>query len=197
FELHGYIAGYIGFIGLSDMVLSQTGSRPDQSTYNQAQQNLTEFLNHRSNAFRKDSPYTDPVTLLPTDGFNAHRRKINLCRNFMLLIPEIGAHLNDTIFPVVQDTVNEYNYVGPYWFATAYEAGYQENTTAPLNDYDGLFQAKALILQQPYEEIQKYLDSPLFPIGDLFFINNLISTVEAANNDETRPSAPTNLRISP
>jgi len=197
FELHGYIAGYLGFMGLSDMVQSQTGSRPDPSTYSQAQSNLTEFLNHRSSAFEKDSPYTDPVTLLPAAGFNAHRRKINLCRNFMLLVPEIGDHLGNNILPLVQETVDEYNYVGPFWFVTAYEAGYQENTTAPLNDYDGLFQAKALILNESYEEVQKYLDSPLFPIGDLFYINNLIAAIEAAASNDTRPSAPTNLRIVP
>jgi hypothetical protein len=196
FELHGFIAGYLGFIRLNDMVLAQTGTRPDAATYNTAQQRLTQFLNHRSSAFEKDSPYTDPATLLPVGGLNAHRRKINLCRNFMLLVPEVGDHLHDTIFPLVRETVDEYNYVGPYWFVTAYEAGYQESTTAPLNDYDGLFQAKALILREPYEELQKYIDSPLFPIGDLFYINNLIAAVEAADTGgDTRPSPPRNLRI--
>ncbi len=195
FELHGYIAGYLGFIGLSDMVLQQTGTRPDASLYNQAQQDLSEFLGHRATAFEKDSPYTDPVTLLPAPGFNAHRRKINLCRNFMLLVPEIGDYLYDHIYAEVQDTVDEYNYVGPYWFATAYEASYQENTTAPPNDYAGLFQAKALILKQPYEEVQKYVDGPLFPIGDLFYINNLVAVVESGESPGTRPSPPTNLRV--
>jgi hypothetical protein len=196
FELHGFIAGYLGFIRLSDMVLAQTGTRPDAATYNTAQQRLAQFLSHRSSAFEKDSPYTDPGSLLPVSGFNAHRRKINLCRNFMLLVPEVGDHLHDTIFPLVRETVDEYNYVGPYWFVTAYEAGYQENATAPLNDYDGLFQAKALILREPYEELQKYIDSPLFPIGDLFYINNLIAAVEAANTGGgARPSPPRNLRI--
>jgi hypothetical protein len=91
--------------------------------------------------------------------------------------------------------VSEYNYVGPYWFVPAYEAGYQENTTAPLNDYDGLFQAKALILKQPYEELQKYLDSPLFPVGDLFYINNLVSAIEASGSTVEQPDPPRNLRI--
>ena len=113
----------------------------------------------------------------------------------MLLVPEIGDYLYDHIYAEVQDTVDEYNYVGPYWFVTAYEASYQENTTAPPNDYAGLFQAKALILKQPYEEVQKYVDGPLFPIGDLFYINNLVAVVESGESAGTRPSPPTNLRV--
>lgn len=196
FELHGFIAGYLGFIGLSDMVEQQTGSRPDPATYSQVQASLTEFLNHRATAFEKDSPYTDPVTLLPAVGFNAHRRKINLCRNFMLLVPEIGDYLYDHAYAQVQETVEEYNYVGPFWFETAYEASYQENTTAPPNDYAGLFQAKALILKDSYDDLQKYLDGPLFPIGDLFYINNLVALVEAGDSSGDRPSPPRNLRVS-
>lgn len=193
FELHGYAAGYMGLIGLSDMVTMQTGSRPDPSLYSRAQSNLTEFLNHRKNTFSKDSPYTDPITLMPVAGLNAHKRKINLCRNFMLLVPEIGDYLHEHIRAQVQEAVDEYGYVGPYWFVTAYEAGYQENTTAPLNDYEALFQARALILKQPYESLQKYIDGPLFPIGDLFYINNLVSALNAPSGD--RPAPPRDLRI--
>jgi hypothetical protein len=52
-----------------------------------------------------------------------------------------------------------------------------------LYDTDAIFQAKAMILQQPRRELAKYLDVPAFPVGDLFYIQKLISTIEAGTGD--------------
>ena len=48
-----------------------------------------------------------------------------------------------------------------------------------LCDCHALFQAKALILKEPRKELDKYLDVPAFARGDLFYLLNLIETMEA------------------
>jgi hypothetical protein len=48
-----------------------------------------------------------------------------------------------------------------------------------LFDYHALFQAKALIMREPYTELVKYLDVPAFNCGDLYYIENLCALLEA------------------
>jgi len=36
-----------------------------------------------------------------------------------------------------------------------------------------------MILETPFPDILKYLDAPVFPVGDLFYIQNLVSVIEA------------------
>jgi hypothetical protein len=42
-----------------------------------------------------------------------------------------------------------------------------------------MFAAKALILQESYEELAKYIDAPGFLMGDLFYIQNLILAIKS------------------
>jgi hypothetical protein len=48
-----------------------------------------------------------------------------------------------------------------------------------LYDYSAMFQAKAYILDEPRDQLTKYLDAPAFERGDLFYIQNLITAIEA------------------
>jgi hypothetical protein len=79
------------------------------------------------------------------------------------------AHLND---------------VAPYWFNAAFEGTMGEGNLEHLYDL-WMFQAKALILKQPAEELDKYLDVPVFARGDLFYILNLVATLEAEPGEPT------------
>jgi len=54
-----------------------------------------------------------------------------------------------------------------------------EGNLQHLYDAHALFQAKALVLKQPRDELDKYLDVPAFARGDLFYLPNLIETIEA------------------
>lgn len=81
---------------------------------------------------------------------------------------------------MVREACREYSEIHPHWFVAKSEAGYQESTFCPLWDYHCLFQAKAKILQEPYEELVKYLDVPAFYRGDLYYIDNLCAVLEAA-----------------
>ncbi len=53
-----------------------------------------------------------------------------------------------------------------------------------------MFNAKAYIQKSSREELAKYLDVPATAIGDLFYINNLVTTIEAVSNGSSTP-APT------
>jgi hypothetical protein len=99
----------------------------------------------------------------------------------MNLTPELGDYLHDnaTSLPKVQQAVTEYNQVAPYWFVSHYEQTYAEGVIQPIYDSYSVFQARALILQQPFSELSKYLDVPIFEKGDYYYIQNLVSAIEA------------------
>ncbi len=48
-----------------------------------------------------------------------------------------------------------------------------------LQDYNALFQARALIGKECREELLKYLDVPAFEVGDLYYIQNLVAAIQA------------------
>jgi uncharacterized repeat protein (TIGR01451 family) len=102
-----------------------------------------------------------------------------VARNFVFLTPELGQHLRDHALGKVQVALDEYTHDAPYWFVTNYEAAYNEITLQHLYDYNALFGAKAMVLDAPREELARYLDVPGFARGDLFYIENLVLTLEA------------------
>ena len=99
------------------------------------------------------------------------------------MTPELGQYLHDNALNKVVAALDEYRKVAPYWFVTHFEATYNEQVTHPLHDYNALFAALALIDGAPREELARYLDVPAFARGDLFYILNLVYTLDA-------PSAP-------
>ena len=86
--------------------------------------------------------------------------------------------------------MGEYDNVAPYWFVSRYEGSIREGVTSPLFNYHDLFQAKAQILQEPFEELVKYIDVPGVAIGDLFYIENLVAAIEAPASGTTPTPTP-------
>jgi outer membrane protein assembly factor BamB len=167
-ELNGYIAGYIGFLRLQELAgMTVTDSLLRTTVYNEANR----LLALRANNFEKDSYYQS------FDFFQ--RRGLNVSRNFIMLVPELGDYLNQHALAKMADAIQEYNRVGPYWFVSRYDAAVAESGTQNLYDYPAMFQAKAYILKQSHQELTKYLDVPAFERGDLFYIQNLIVAIEA------------------
>lgn len=168
FELNAYIAGYIGFLRLQEVA----GKTSEDS---QLRTTVTNELNRlqqlRASAFSKDTYYQD-INLYT-------RRTLNVARNFIFLTPELGAYLRANALNKVQTAINEYNNVGPYWFVSRYNGSIAESAMQNLYDYPAMFQAKAYILNEPRDQLTKYLDAPAFERGDLFYIQNLIAAIEA------------------
>jgi outer membrane protein assembly factor BamB len=168
--LNLYIAGYEGYLELQKLA----GYPQDQNKLAIYQHLLDLRVNH----FSKDTPYPP----LGTDKAlvnGAYNNTLAVARNFMFMVPELADYLNRHIYPQIQDAINEYNYVAPYWFVAGFDDSYGEGTFQSLYDYPSLFQAKAYILKQPYDELVKWLDVPAFYRGDLFYIQNLVAALNA------------------
>ena len=69
--------------------------------------------------------------------------------------------------------------MAPYWMAGHNEEVQHENGLTPLQQTHALFQARAQILKASRDELSKFLDTPIVPVGDLHDIQNLIATIEA------------------
>jgi outer membrane protein assembly factor BamB len=164
---NAYIAGYIGYLELEKMA-----GEPESAN---VRAELNRLMNLRATSFSKDAPQ------FPVSGAYAtnYKNTLNIARNFMYLVPELADYLYENAYDKVQEAVNEYSEIAPGWFVSKYDATYGEGVLQQLYDYHSLFQAKALILREPREELVKYLDVPAFARGDLFYIQNLIATIEA------------------
>ena len=158
---NAYIAGYTGFLNLEKLA-----GAPETSS---VRTQLNRLLALRSSQFRKDSIFEVKNSC----------RALNTAQNFMYLTPELGDYLRANSLAKVQAAVTEYNTIAPYWFVTRFEGTYAEGAIHHLYDYQAGFQARAWILKEPAGELIKYLDVPAFPVGDLFYIQNLVALLQA------------------
>lgn len=161
--MNQYLAGYQGYLELRKLA-----GLPDDATVRGYYNHL---LDLRVNRFSKDWP------VAITDQEDP-KRGIGVMRNFLYTTPEIGAAMQ-SITPQVQAAMNEYTTLAPYWFVSKFDNSWNESTIEPLYDYPALFQAKAYILKEPASSLVKYLDAPAFPVGDLYYIQNLVATLSA------------------
>jgi hypothetical protein len=169
--LNRYIAGYRGYLELEKLAGYTTNIT--QSTQMSMYNNLVQL---RLNTFSKDQPWGNIIK--PGDYYNPNH-VLNIARNFMYLTPELAEALNSNKFIQVQQALDEYQYLEPFWFVPKYERTYEEGQGHPLYDRWALFQARAYILKQPFSELVKYLDVPAFQTGDLYYIQNLVAALEA------------------
>ncbi len=168
--LNQYIAGYKGYLELQQLA----GYAQDQDVI----ASYEHMLALRTEDFDKDSPY--PLSLCCAENWEeSYNNTLAVARNFMFLTPELADYLNQHAYTQVQEAVSEYEYVAPYWFVAKFDSSYGEGTFQHLYDYPALFQAKARILKQPYEDLVKWLDVPAFYRGDLFYIQNLVAALSA------------------
>ncbi len=160
---NAYIAAYQGFLNLQTLA-GQSG--PDATLRATIQAELNTLLASRANHFEKDTPWE-------SNNSNLYKRTLSVARNFMFLTPELGDYLHDNAFNKVKEAVDEYNWIAPYWVVTRYEATQGEFANDNLYTHPAMLQANALILQEPGDQLLKYLDAPAFPVGDLHYIQNL------------------------
>jgi outer membrane protein assembly factor BamB len=167
FVHNAYIAGYFGYLELEKL------AGYPESTDIKAE--LERLLTGRAETFSKESPYSD----LEWQSNKNYCRSINVSRNFMYLTPELGQYLHDRALGKVQEALDEYYQIAPYWFVSKVEATFGEGTIHHLYDNQAVFQAKAKILKESPEELFKYLDVSAMERGDLFYIQNLVAILEA------------------
>lgn len=168
YELNAWIAGYTGFLELQELAGRQTA---DATLRAAVTAELNRLLQLRVNTFTKDS-YWGPENF-------TYRKRLDVARNFIFLVPELAGHLDQQIPGAVRAAIAEYEYIAPYWFVSRFESAIGESTMQHLYDYHALFLANAYILNKSQAELSKYVDVPAFARGDLFYIQNLIATLEA------------------
>lgn len=166
FVHNAYLAGYWGFLELEKMA-----GYPETS---QVRNELNRLLSLRASSFTFEAPdeYFQGIQVV-------YCRNLNTARNFMFLVPEVAQYLREHALSKVRAAVTEFERVTPYWFVPKSENAFAEGVLNQLYDYNALFQAKALILQESRSELTKYLDVPAFAVGDLFYIQNLVSLLES------------------
>jgi hypothetical protein len=164
FAHNAWIAGLYGYLQLQQLA----GYAPDADK----QATLNRLLTLRASAFSKDNPWGGP------DSHN-WAQALAVSRNFIYMTPELGQYLHDHALSKVQTAFNSYVQNAPYWFVTNFEASYNEITLQHLYDYNALFSVKSMIFHATREDLAQYLDVPGFARGDLFYIQNLIDTIEA------------------
>ena len=169
--LNQYIAGYQGYLELQNLA----GYSESPSVRNQ----LSHMLNLRTAEFItkfKDLPPPPEIRYV-----NPYRA-LSVSRNFMFMTPELGEYMNKNIsHQDLQLVLDEYTYVAPYWFVSKADNSVDEGTLQHLYDSPALFQAKAYVLKQTYNELVKWLDVPAFPKGDLFYIQNIVATLSSSS----------------
>jgi hypothetical protein len=167
FAHNAFIAGYFGYLELEALAGEPVSSDISDE--------LERLLDLRVTSFTKDSAYAY-IYAIP-DG--VYCRTLSVSSNFMYLIPELAQELNLQADDSVRDAITEYEELAPYWFVSLAGEGYAEDPRAPLYDAHAQFMARAWILQEPYYELQKYLDVPAFATGDLYYIQKLVAALES------------------
>jgi hypothetical protein len=166
YAANAFIAGYWGFLELEKLA-----GRRETEWVRTA---LNTLLALRKTTFSKDSSYKGQG-----HAHGGYCQQMAVATNFMYLVPELADYLRINILPQVQDAVREYELLAPDWMVAFTANGLGENSITPMHDVHALFQAKALILRAPATELEKYLDVPGFWRGDMYFLMNLVTILEA------------------
>jgi outer membrane protein assembly factor BamB len=164
---NGHIADLEGVLGLARLA-----GRPEPA---EARAQLEKLLQLRSDHFSGDVADHGKAR----GGALRYQSALNGARNFLFLTPGLARHLREQAAENVRRALTDYERRAPYWFVAQAEEGYGESALVPLHHYHAVFQAKALILNEPYSELEKYIDVPAFQVGDLFYIDNLVSALAA------------------
>jgi outer membrane protein assembly factor BamB len=176
------IAGYYGFLNLQEMAGRATA---DASLRQSVQSSLNTLLSQRTQNFAKDHPWAGDDN---PNGISANQygRMFNLARNFVFLTPELGDYMRQNN-SVISHAVSEYTYLNPLWFTAHIDNAWQEGIKHHLYDNPALFKAKAYVQRSSSTELSKYIDTPMFARGDLYYIQNLVTALEAPSDPNYTP----------
>jgi len=171
---NAYIAGYIGYIELAKMA----GQTQAQYAAYAAElerlktlrvQNLMAFPNPQEPWMCENECYFESLITY---------------YNFAYMTPELADYLGTNARSSNPDKdilsiLQKYRDIAPYWMVAHNGETQGEFAIMPYQQTHSLFQALAMVKNAPGEELVKYLDTPIVPVGDLYYIDNLVSVLEA------------------
>jgi hypothetical protein len=171
---NAYIAGYIGYVELA-----RRAGRP------RAEYAAFEAELDRLKTLRVQNLMAFPNPQEPWTCENeCYFESLITYYNFAYLTPELADYLatnarssdpNKDILRILQ----RYQDIAPYWMVAHNGETQGESAIMPYQQTHSLFQALAMVKNVPRDELLKYLDTPIVPVGDLYYIDNLLSVLEA------------------
>ncbi len=173
-EAHNaWIMGLVGYIGLANLAGNTAEATAKQAT-------LTNLINSRITNL--------PNTVVSPWGPDTHNwlQCLTVARNFMFMTPELGQALQGQA--VLNQALDFYETLAPYWMAGKFEGMYGESIVQQLYDLNAIFSAEALARGTSQNELAQRLDGPAMVRGDLFYITNLVYTLNAAPGSATTPT---------
>ncbi|HZD57289.1 MAG TPA: PQQ-binding-like beta-propeller repeat protein, partial [Anaerolineales bacterium] len=143
FVLNAYLAGLYGYLELEKLA-----GYPETT---KLRNEFDRLFDLRVTKFTEYSPFDW------NKGLERYCNALAVSRNFIWLVPEIAQMLHDnpTALAQYKDALPAYSEMAEYWFVSKAETELGEGITRNLYDYVALFQGKALILKEPYEELAK------------------------------------------
>lgn len=182
FVANAFIAGYLGYLELEKLA-----GQPETAA---VRTTLDRLLTLRTNNFSGDSPYKDRNPMTAPDHTC---QQMSVAGNFLFLVPELADHLRTQAPAAVRGAIDAYEAVAPHWMIALTSDGASENAITPMHDVNAMFMARALVLRDPPQQLEQYLDVPGFWRGDMYYVLNLATVLDAY--DAPAPSAPANVRL--
>lgn len=175
--LNAYIAGYYGWLKLQDLATPKETRDPTIVNWLNTAQAMR--LNHLQN--------------LAPNELSSYQ-----AGGFIYLTRELGDYLNTQNPTLVNNFINSYQKLAPYQMvARASEqdriadTSFGEGSYSNYYNYWSFFLAKAYAAKATRAELESYLDIPAVWRGDLFYIQNLIATIQAGSTQPTPSPTPT------
>ncbi len=166
---NAYIAAYKGYVELVKL------AGRSQSQYGPYETELNRLLTLRANQLM-----TFPNPQFPYMCENeCYYESLITYFNFAYLTPELADYLYTNARTQVLDIINTYQAIAPYWMQAHNGETQGESTIQPYQQTPSLFQALAQAKHASRDELLKYLDTPIVPVGDLYYIDNLVAVLEA------------------
>lgn len=174
---NAYIAGYKGYVELAKLA----GQQPAQ--YEPFETELNRLLTLRVENL-KTFPNTQQSFGICDN--ECYFESLITYLNFAYMTPELGEYLRTNTSSAEPDKnvltiLQKYQDIAPFWMQTHNGETQGESAIEPYHQTHSLFQALAQVKDAPREELAKYLDSPIVPVGDLYFIENLTAVLEASD----------------
>jgi len=179
--LNAYIAGHMGYLELEKLATGSESSNI-RATLNHLLALRLQLLDSLDPAVRPGPDAPGPVLRGTEAG------------GFMYLVPELADYLYQNRRARMQYYADTFDDIMPYWFVARSDEqleeirngvmsnggnGGSETSVTTLHFPHALFQARAKGLRASRAELEKFLDVPAFPVGDFYFMDNLVSILEA------------------
>ncbi len=180
---NSYIAAYKGFVELAKL------AGQSSAVWQSYQDELNRLLTLRVSNM---TTYPDSANSAAC-SYRCYYRTMITYYNFANMTPELADYLaanarstdpNKDILVILQ----KYLDIAPLWMMVHNGETQGESVLQPYQQSYSLFQGLALIKKANRQELTKYLDTPILQTGDMYYIDNLVSLLQASDAGSATPT---------